>query len=107
LIAPVDSDTFDEELGLVQLTLYPTLPDFGKPDDEKMQHLKALFLKGFVNRKPVTKILVDGGVTVMSYTMLRKIGKGDEDLTEKDMMLMDFEGNISPRSYMCRPHDRQ
>jgi hypothetical protein len=106
-MAPVDYDMFDEELGLVRLTLYPTLADFEKPHDEKMQHLKALFLKGFVNRKPVTKILVDGGATVMSYTMLCKIGKGDEDLIEKDMMLMDFEGSISPRSYMCRPHDRQ
>jgi hypothetical protein len=31
----------------------------------------------------------------MSYTMLRKIGKYDEDLTKTDMMLVDFEGNVS------------
>jgi hypothetical protein len=43
-------------------------------------------------------MLVDGGVAVnlMPYTMLRKIGKSDEDLTQTDMMLVDFEGNISP-----------
>jgi hypothetical protein len=46
--------------------------------------LKALFLKGFVNGKPVTRMLVDGGaaVNLMSYTMLCKIGKADEDLTK-------------------------
>jgi hypothetical protein len=32
----------------------------------------------------------------MPHTMLRKIGKSDEDLTQTDMMLVDFEGNISP-----------
>jgi hypothetical protein len=43
-------------------------------------------------------MLVDGGaaVNLMSYAMLRKIGKSDEDLTQTDMMLVDFEGNISP-----------
>jgi hypothetical protein len=60
--------------------------------------LKALFLKGFVNGKPVTRILVDGGaaINLMSYTMLHKIGKSYEDLTQTDMMLVDFEGNVSP-----------
>jgi hypothetical protein len=45
--------------------------------------LKALFLKGYVNGKPVTRMLVDGGaaVNLMPYTMLHKIGKSDEDLT--------------------------
>jgi hypothetical protein len=93
-----DSDVFNEELGMAQLTLEPTQAIFEKPEDEKRQHLKALFLKGFVNGKPVTKMLVDGGVAVnlMSYTMLRKIGKSDEDLTQTDMMLVDFKGNVSP-----------
>jgi hypothetical protein len=56
-----------------------------------------LFLKGFNNGKPITRMLVDGGAAVylMPYTMLHKIGKSDEDLTQTDMMLVDFEGNIS------------
>jgi len=28
--------------------------------------------------------------------MYRKLGKGDQDLTKTDMMLKDFEGNVSP-----------
>jgi hypothetical protein len=97
-MALVDSDVSDEELGMAQLTLEPRQAIFEKPEDEKRQHLKALFLKGFVNGKPITRMLVDGGVAVnlMSYTMLCKIGKSNEDLTQTDMMLVDFEGNVSP-----------
>jgi hypothetical protein len=32
----------------------------------------------------------------MPYVMYRKLGKGDQDLTKTDMMLKDFEGNVSP-----------
>jgi hypothetical protein len=73
----VDSDVSDEERGMAKLTLEPTQAIFERPENEKRQHLKALFLKGFVNGKPVTKMLVDGGaaVNLMPYTMLRKIGK--------------------------------
>jgi hypothetical protein len=88
----------NEELGMAQLTLEPKQVIFDKPEDGKRQDLKALFLKGYVNGKPVTRILVDGGaaVNLMAYTMLCKVGNFDEDLTQTDMMLVDFEGNISP-----------
>jgi hypothetical protein len=54
-------------------------------------------MKGFVNGKLMTKMLVDGGdaVNLMPYTMFRKFGKGTEDLLETDMMLKDFGGNAS------------
>ena len=35
-------------------------------------------------------------MNIMSYAMLRKLGKGSEDLTKTDMMLKDFEGIVSP-----------
>jgi hypothetical protein len=97
-MAIIDLDVSNEELGMDQWTLEPRQAIIEKPEDEKRQHLKALFLKGFLNGKPVTRMLVDGGVAVnlMPYTMLRKIGNSDEDLTQTDMMLVDFEGNISP-----------
>jgi len=61
---------------------------FEKPEDGKCQHLMALFLKGFVDGKPITKMLVDGGaaVNIMPYVMLRKIGKSSDDLTKIDMI---------------------
>ena len=81
-----------------QLNLEPLPATFEKPEDDKRQHLKALFLKGFVDGKSVTKMLVDGGaaVNIMPYVMLRKLGKSQDDLTKADMMLKDFEGVVSP-----------
>jgi hypothetical protein len=71
---------------------------FEKPADDERQHLKALFVKGRVDGQPVSKILIDGGaaINIMPYVMYRKLGKGDQDLTKTDMMLKDFEGNVSP-----------
>jgi hypothetical protein len=68
---------------------------FDKPD--KDWHLKALYMKGLVDGKPMSKMLVDGGASVnlMPYTTFRKLGKGPEDLIETDMMLKEFGGNTS------------
>jgi hypothetical protein len=54
-------------------------------------------MKGFVDGKPMTKMLVDGSVAVnlMPYTTFHKLGKGPEDLLKTDMMLKDFGGNLS------------
>ena len=49
-------DELDLEEAVDQLTLEPVPATFEKPEDEKRKHLKALFLKGFVDGKPVTKI---------------------------------------------------
>ena len=93
----IDEDPELEE-AMAQLALEPVPVTFEKPEDNKRQHLKALFLKGFVDGKPVTKMLVGVGATVniMSYVMLRKLGKSSDDLTKTDMMLKDFEGVVSP-----------
>src|SRR5687767_13493829 len=89
---------------MAQLALEPMTATFEKPEDEKWQHLKAIFLKGHVNGRPVTRLLVDGGaaVNIMPYAMFRKLGKSDEDLTKTDMMLKDFKGNVFPaRGALC------
>ena len=68
---------------------------FDKP--VKHRQLKALYVKGFVDRKLMSKMLVDGGASVnlMSYTTFCKLSKGSGDLIETNMMLKDFEGNAS------------
>jgi hypothetical protein len=83
---------------VAQLALDPMMAVFEKPTDDERQHLKALFVKGRVDGQPVSKILIDGGavINIMPYVMYRKLGKGDQDLTKTDMMLKDFEGNVSP-----------
>ena len=68
---------------------------FDKP--VKHRHLKALYVKCFVDGKPMNKMLVDGSASVnlMPYTTFCKLGKGPGDLMETDMMLKDFGGNAS------------
>ena len=63
----------------------------------KHRHLKALYMKGFVDGKRMNKMLVDGGASVnlMPYTTFHKLGKGPGDFLETDMMLRDFGGNTS------------
>ena len=98
-MAPADSDEEPElEEAMTQLALEPVPATFKKPEDDKRLHLNALFLKGFVDGKPITKMLVDGGaaVNIMPYVMLCKLGNSSDDLTKTDMMLKDFEGVVSP-----------
>ena len=83
---------------MAQLSLDPMQATFEKPGDKERKHLWPLFMKGYINGKPMTKMLVDGGVAVniMSYTMYQKLGLGEDDLIQTDMMLKDFEGAVSP-----------
>jgi hypothetical protein len=68
---------------------------FDKPD--KNRHMRPLYLRGYVNGKPLTKMFVDGGaaVNVMPYTTLKKLGMGPGDLTPTSIILNDFAGNPS------------
>jgi hypothetical protein len=68
---------------------------FDKP--AKNRHMRSLYLRGYVNGKPLTKMFVDGGaaVNVMSYTTFRKLGMGPRDLTPTSIVLNDFAGNPS------------
>ena len=98
--APADQEVysdFDEseyEEMAAQLTLIQQAI-FDKPI--KHRHLKALYVKGFVDGKPMSKMLVDGGASVnlMPYTTFCKLGKGPEDLIETNMVLKDFGGIAS------------
>jgi hypothetical protein len=92
-----DEEKFALSDQVAQLALDPMMAVFEKPADDERQHLKALFVKGRVDGQPVSKILIDGGaaINIMPYVMYRKLGKGDQDLTKTDMMLKDFEGNVS------------
>jgi len=54
-------------------------------------------MKGLVDGKPMSKMLVDRGASInlMPYATFCKLGKGPEALIEIDMMLNDFGGNTS------------
>jgi hypothetical protein len=65
-----------EELSVAQLDLGPRPVIFEKPQAKNYKHLKALYLKGYINGQPVNKMLVDTGaaVNIMPYSVLRRLG---------------------------------
>jgi hypothetical protein len=86
----------DEQLrGLMAQLVLAKQATFDKP--AKNRHMWPLYLKGYVNGKPLTKMFVDGGaaVNVMPYTTFRKLGMGPGDLTPTSIILNDFAGNPS------------
>jgi len=51
---------------------------FQKPKESE-NHLKALYMRGHINGKPVSRMLVDGGaiVNLMHYSLYKKLGGTD------------------------------
>ena len=60
-------------------------------------HLKALYLKGFINGKSINKMMGDTRATIniMLYLLLYKLGRSAEDLIKTNIMLNDFNGHPS------------
>jgi hypothetical protein len=84
-----------EKFGLMAQLMLAKQGTFNKP--AKNRHMRPLYLRGYVNGKPLTKMFVDGGdvVNVMPYTTFRKLGMGSGDLTPTSIVLNDFAGNPS------------
>jgi len=63
------------EEDLAHLQFGPREAVFQK-SSEKDNHLKALYIRGHINGKPVTRMLVDGGaiVNLMPYSLYKKLG---------------------------------
>jgi hypothetical protein len=85
----------DEQLGLMAQLVLAKQVTFDKPAENR--HMRPLYLRGYVNGKPLTKMFVDGGaaVNVMPYTTFRKLGMSPGDLTPTSVILNDFAGNPS------------
>jgi hypothetical protein len=71
--------------------------NFEKPREKNYKHLKALYLKGYINGHPLNKMLVDTGaaVNIMPYSVLRRLGRSAEDLIKTNVTLSDFNGQAS------------
>nr|ABA96742.1 retrotransposon protein, putative, unclassified [Oryza sativa Japonica Group] len=85
------------EEALAKLVLSPEQAIFEKPGVTENRHLKPLYINGFVNGKPMSKMMVDGGaaVNLMPYATFRKLGRNPDDLIKTNMVLKDFGGNPS------------
>jgi hypothetical protein len=67
---------------------------FKKPK-ESSQHLKPLYIWGHIDRKPFSRMLVDGGaaVNLRPYTVFKKFGREDDELVKTNLMLNNMGGN--------------
>jgi hypothetical protein len=72
---PTEFRGIEEEVA--QMCLGPKEAMFEKPE-ELSQHLKPLYIRGHIDGKPVSRMLVDSGaiVNLMSYTIFKKLGRG-------------------------------
>jgi hypothetical protein len=86
-----------EELSVAQLDLGLRPVIFEEPREKNYRHLKALYLKGYINGQSVSRMLVDTGaaVNIMPYSVLRKLGHFVGDLIKTNITLSDFNGQIS------------
>jgi hypothetical protein len=86
-----------EESSVAQLDLGPRPVIFEKSQAKNYKHLKALYLKGYINGQPINKMLVDTGVAVniMPYSVLRRLGRSTGDLIRTNVTLSDFNGQTS------------
>jgi hypothetical protein len=86
-----------EDLPVTHLDLGPQPIIFEKPKEKSYKHLKGLYLKGFIDGKPVNRMLVDTGaaVNLMPYSVLRRLGRSSADLIKTNVMLNDFNGQPS------------
>ena len=66
-----------------------------KPKKEKHRHLKPLYLKSFINSKPMTKMLVGCHQIHVVHHMLKALEDSWIYLTKTNMMLKIFGGNPS------------
>jgi hypothetical protein len=70
---------------------------FEKPQAKNYKHLKALYLKSYINGQPVNKMLVDTGaaVNIIPYSVLHRLARSTGDLIKTNVTLSDFNSQIS------------
>jgi hypothetical protein len=70
-----------------------TLP-IEKPE-ESSQHLKPLYVRGHIDGRPISRMLIDGSATVnlMSNYGFKKFGREDDEQMKTNLMLNGVGGN--------------
>jgi hypothetical protein len=73
---------------VTRMCLGPKEAVFEKPE-ESSQHLKPLHIRGHIDGKPVSRMLIDGGaaVNLMPYSIFKKLGREDNELIKTNLTL--------------------
>jgi hypothetical protein len=80
---------------VTHMCLGPKVAMFEKPE-ESSQHMKLLYVRGHVDRRPISRMLIDGGATVnlMLNSIFKELGREDNELVKTNLLLHDVRGNI-------------
>jgi hypothetical protein len=56
--------------------------------------MKPLYVWGHINRRPISRMLIDGGGVnnLMSYSVFMKLGREDSELVKTNLTLNGMEG---------------
>jgi hypothetical protein len=67
---------------------------FEKPE-ESSQHLKPLYVRGHIDGMPISRMLInsDAVVSLMSYSIFKKLGRKYDELTKTKLTLNGVGGN--------------
>jgi hypothetical protein len=57
--------------------------------EESSQHMKPLYVRGHIDGRPISRMLVDGGaaINLMSYSIFKKLGWEDDELVKTNLTL--------------------
>jgi hypothetical protein len=71
-----------------QMCLGPKEVVFEKPK-ESCQHLKPLYVRGHIDEKLISRMLIDGGafINLMSYSIIKKLGREGDELVKTNLTL--------------------
>jgi hypothetical protein len=73
---------------VAQMHLDPKEAMFKKPE-ESSQHMKPLYIRGHIDGKLISRMLVDdgAGVNLVPYSVFKKLGREDVELVKTNLML--------------------
>jgi hypothetical protein len=88
----MDGYVLSEE-DVAHLDFGPKESIFQKPKATE-NHLKDLYMKGHINGKPISHMLVDGGaiVNLMPHSLFKKLGDSDDELIKTNMIVSGVGG---------------
>jgi hypothetical protein len=74
---------------VAQTCLGPKEAVLEKPE-ESSQHIKPLYVWGHIDRRPISRMLIDDGAAIhlMSYAVFKKLGWEDDELVKTNWHLM-------------------
>jgi hypothetical protein len=60
-----------------------------KNHEESSQHLNPMYIQGHIDGRPISRMLIDGGVAInlMLYSVFKKLGREDDKLRKANLTL--------------------